>query len=60
MSKGGSNRLMTADEVAAYIGVSVDTIYRRWDEWGMNGYRIGRALRFRERDVEGFIERCKT
>ena len=54
--KGGSNRLLSADETATHLGVSVDTIYRNWQKWGLTGYRIGRALKFRERDIENWIE----
>jgi hypothetical protein len=46
--KGRSNRLVSADEMADLLGVSVDTLYREWrDPWGLTGYRIGRALKFR-------------
>jgi excisionase family DNA binding protein len=55
--KGGSNRLMSAAELAEMLGVSVDTVYRNWRGWGLKGYRIGnRSLKFRDRDVENWIE----
>ena len=58
--KGGSNQLLSAAATASQLDISVDTLYRQWEEWGMVGYRIGRALKFRERDIEAFIERCKA
>ncbi|QVJ00281.1 helix-turn-helix domain-containing protein [Nocardiopsis eucommiae] len=55
MSLGGSNRLMSPDEVAAYLGVPKKTVYDRWKEWGLRGIKVGRHLRFRERNVEAWV-----
>lgn len=55
--RGGSNQLISAEATAELLDVSVDTIYRRWKSWGLKGYRIGRQLKFRVRDIEAFIER---
>lgn len=57
MASGGSNRLMSVEEVAAYLGVPKSTVYDRWERWGLTGIRVGRALRFRQRDVETWIDR---
>jgi len=48
---------MSAQETAEYLGLNVETLYRRWEEWGIQAYRIGRWLKFRERDVENWIEK---
>lgn len=55
--KGGSNRLLTPEQVAERLGVSRKTVYRRWAEWGLKNRPIGRMLRFAERDVDNFLER---
>jgi excisionase family DNA binding protein len=52
---GGSNRLLSVDELAAYLGVPKKTVYGCWREWGLRGYRVGRYLRFRERHVEEWL-----
>ena len=52
---GGSNRLLTVDELAAYLGVPKKTVYGCWRAWGLRGYRVGRYLRFRERHVEDWL-----
>jgi excisionase family DNA binding protein len=52
---GGSNRLMSVDELAAYLGVPKKTVYGCWRQWGLRGYRVGRYLRFRERHVEEWL-----
>jgi excisionase family DNA binding protein len=53
---GGSNRLLTSREVGQLLGIPERTVRAKWREWGLPAYRIGRALRFRERNVEAWIE----
>jgi excisionase family DNA binding protein len=52
---GGSNRLLSVDELAAYLGVPKKTVYGCWRQWGLRGYRVGRYLRFRVRHVEEWL-----
>jgi excisionase family DNA binding protein len=53
---GGSNRLLSVEELAAYLGVPKKTVYGCWRHWGLRGYRVGRYLRFRERHVEQWLQ----
>jgi excisionase family DNA binding protein len=46
---GGSNRLLSVQELAAYLSVPKKTVYICWRQWGLRGYRVGRHLRFRQR-----------
>jgi excisionase family DNA binding protein len=55
--QGGSNKLLNVNEVADLLGVVPDTIYRKWQSWGMNAYRVGERLRFREREIAAWIDR---
>jgi hypothetical protein len=32
---GGSNRLLSVEESAAYLGVPKKTVYGRWRQWGL-------------------------
>ncbi|HZD23282.1 MAG TPA: helix-turn-helix domain-containing protein [Acidimicrobiia bacterium] len=51
-------RLLSAQEVADYLGVPITTIYNwRHRSQGPPGLRVGRHLRYRRRDVEAWIER---
>ena len=51
-------RLLSAQEVADYLGVPITTIYNwRHRSQGPPGFRVGRHLRYRRRDVEAWIER---
>ncbi|MDA8320798.1 MAG: helix-turn-helix domain-containing protein [Actinomycetota bacterium] len=49
--------MLTAAEVAEYLGVPVKTIYARWQDWGLTACRVGRHLRFRQRHVEDWLDR---
>jgi len=53
---GGSNRLLSVEELAAYLGVPKKTVYGCWRQWGLRSYRVGRYLRFRERHVEEWLQ----
>jgi len=53
---GGSSRLLSVEELAAYLGVPKKTVYGCWRQWGLRGYRVGRYLRFRERHVEEWLQ----
>ena len=53
---GGSNRLLSVEELAAHLGVPKKTVYGCWRQWGLRGYRVGRYLRFRERHVEEWLQ----
>jgi excisionase family DNA binding protein len=57
---GGSNRLIGVRETAAHLDVPVSTLYKHWREWQLTAYRVGRALKFRERDIEVWLERQRV
>jgi excisionase family DNA binding protein len=57
---GGSNRLIGVRETAARLDVPVSTLYKQWREWQLTAYRVGRALKFRERDIEVWLERQRV
>jgi excisionase family DNA binding protein len=54
---GGSNRMLSARGVAAILGIPERTVRDEWREWGLPAYRIGKHLRWRERDVYAWIDR---
>ena len=54
---GGSNRMLSSRDVAAILAVPERTVRDRWKEWGLPAYRIGKHLRWKERDVYAWIER---
>jgi excisionase family DNA binding protein len=54
---GGPNRMLSAREVAAILSVPERTVRERWREWGLTAYRIGKHLRWKEREVYAWIDR---
>lgn len=53
---GGSNRLLNSAEVGELLGLPERTVRAEWKRWGLQAYRIGRAIRWRERDVHTWID----
>jgi len=54
---GGSNRMLSAREVAAILSVPERTVREKWREWQLQAYRIGKHLRWKEREVQAWIDR---
>jgi excisionase family DNA binding protein len=52
---GGSNRLLNVTEAAAILGVRVRSLRDYHRKWGIPAGRVGRELRFRERDIHAWI-----
>jgi excisionase family DNA binding protein len=48
--------LMTAEEVAAALGVHRKFVYARQHAGELRAYKLGRTLRFRPADVRAFLE----
>jgi excisionase family DNA binding protein len=51
-----ADRLWTADEVAAFVGLHVQTVYAKANAGEIASIKIGNRRRFRRRDVEAWIE----
>ena len=51
-----TDRLLTVDELAIYLGVPVATLYAwRYKQEGPPGFRVGRYIRYRPTDVQQWI-----
>ena len=57
MSVGGSNRLLSVPEAAEYLAVPERTLRENFRRWGIPAHKVGRALRFRVRDIESYLEK---
>lgn len=58
MTSNNKKPLMTAREVAEFLGVPVATLYHwRYHGRGPRALRVGRHLRFRIEDVEQWLNR---
>jgi excisionase family DNA binding protein len=50
------DRLLTAEDLAEYLGVPVATLYAwRYHRQGPPGFRVGRHLRYRRTDIERWL-----
>ncbi|MFF9560713.1 helix-turn-helix domain-containing protein [Streptomyces albus] len=56
MTRGGSNQLLTSKEVADWLRVSETTVRNKYRSWGLKPQKVGRLLRFRERDVVTYLD----
>jgi len=54
---GGSNRMLSSRDVGVILAIPERTVRDKWKEWGLPAYRIGKHLRWRERDVYAWLER---
>jgi excisionase family DNA binding protein len=50
------NRLMTIQEAAQFLAVSVSTLYGWVWQRRISFVKVGRALRFKRHDLENFIQ----
>jgi excisionase family DNA binding protein len=51
------DRLLTTREVAGFLGLSPETVLRRWRSGELPGYRLAsNVLRFREAEIEEWLQ----
>ena len=49
------DRWLSVDEIAAYLGIKRDTVYRWISERNMTGHKIGRLWKFRKEEVDEWV-----
>jgi excisionase family DNA binding protein len=55
-----AEKFLTVDEVAEYLSLSRATIYQWASEKRIPHYRMGRAIRFKQAEIEAWLlEKCK-
>ena len=53
---GGSNKLLSLADAAAYLGIPDPLKLRRyWRQWGLPFTKVGRELKIRQRDLDAWI-----
>ena len=55
---GGSNRMLSADQVAEILGggISAKTVLAYRHAWGLKSVKVGKHIRFRERDLNAWMD----
>jgi excisionase family DNA binding protein len=56
---GGSNRMLSAEQVAEILGggISAKTVLAYRHAWGLKSVKIGKHVRFRERDLNAWMDK---
>ncbi len=49
------DRWLSVSEIAKYLGVSNDTVYRWIDKQAMPAHRVGRAWKFKKDEVDDWV-----
>lgn len=52
---GGSNKLLSVESAALYLDMPPARLRRYWRNFGLPARRVGRELRFRQRDLDSYI-----
>ena len=55
-NRGVDKRLLNVREAARYLGLEVDTVYKKARLRELPSVKVGRALRFDLTALEGFVE----
>ena len=50
------DRWLSVDEIAAYLGIKRDTVYRWISERNMSGHKIGRLWKFRKEEIDEWVK----
>ena len=50
------DRWLSVDEIAAYLGIKRDTVYRWISEKRMPAHRMGRLWKFRSEEVDAWVK----
>ncbi len=49
------DRWLSVDEIAAYLGVKRDTVYKWIDRRNMPGHKVGRLWKFRKEEIDNWV-----
>jgi len=50
------DRWLSVDEIAVYLGIKRDTVYRWISERNLPGHKIGRLWKFRKEEIDKWVK----
>ena len=50
-------RWLSVDEIAAYLGIKRDTVYKWIDHKSMPAHKVGRLWKFKRQEVDEWVRR---
>ncbi len=60
MNEVADDRWLSVDEVATYLGVKRDTVYKWIERKKMPAHKVGTLWKFRKEDVDGWVTSGKA
>jgi len=51
-----NDRWLSVDEIAAYLGIKRETIYKWLAEKNMPAHRVGRLWKFRKKEIDEWVK----
>ncbi len=55
-----SDRWLSVDEIASYLGVKRDTIYKWIDRKNMPAHKVGSLWKFRKEEIDNWVRAGKA
>ena len=55
MSSIMEDRWLSVDEIAAYLGIRRDTVYKWLDRGKMPAHKVGRLWKFRKEEIDQWV-----
>ncbi len=60
MANVPDDRWLSVDEIAAYLGIKRDTVYKWIDRKNMPAHKVGSLWKFRKEDVDHWVRSGKA
>jgi excisionase family DNA binding protein len=51
-----TDRLLSVDEIAIFLGVKRDTVYKLIDRNSLPGFKVGRLWKFRRAEIDTWLD----
>jgi excisionase family DNA binding protein len=50
------DRWLSVDEIAVYLGISKETVYRWLDRGSIPAHRVGKLWKFKPSEIDGWVK----